>query len=60
MLSLRLMSFQMIEQYLGAHPGDTILPASRVPADRGTVNDPIAAAQNAFLLRNITNSDPAR
>jgi polysaccharide export outer membrane protein len=25
-----------------------------------TVNDPIVAAQNAFLLRNIINSDPAR
>jgi polysaccharide biosynthesis/export protein len=25
-----------------------------------TVNDPIVAAQNAFLLRNIINADPAR
>ncbi len=25
-----------------------------------TVNDPIVAASNGFLLRNIINSDPAR
>jgi polysaccharide export outer membrane protein len=25
-----------------------------------TINDPIVAAQNAFLLRNIINADPAR
>ena len=25
-----------------------------------TVNDPIVAAQNGFLLRNIINADPAR